>query len=184
MKKCPQCGQTYTDPAINFCLNDGELLSYLAEDAPKTLFQNSPASFVDDSPPTEFLKSPRPTSETNWPPHAPPVQYQSPQQGLPQQQFGGYPMTLSPNQTLAVVSLGLGIGSLTIGWCCYTGLLLSPAALITGFIALSQIKKDPQAYGGRGFAIAGIVTAAVFLAGMLLFIIIYGLATMFSLFAR
>lgn len=176
MKRCSQCGQTYTDSAINFCLNDGELLNVLADDAPKTLFQNAPPSFVDDSHPTEFLKSPRVTSETNWPQSAPMQQYQSPQQGLPQQQFGGYPMMISPNQTLAIVSLGLGIGSLTIGWCCYTGLLLSPAALITGFIALSQIKKNPQAYGGRGFAIGGIVTAVVFLAALLLFIIIYGLA--------
>ncbi len=176
MKKCPRCGQTYLDSAINFCLNDGELLSYLAEDAPKTLFQNAPTSFVDDSPPTEFLKSPRVTSETNWPPQASPIQYQSPQQGLPLQQFAQYPTSLSPNQTLAIVSLGLGIGSMTIGWCCSMGLLLSPAALITGFIALSQIKKDPQRNSGRGFAIGGIVVGSVFLACYLLFIIIYGIA--------
>ena len=82
----------------------------------------------------------------------------------------------SPNQTLAIVSLGLGIGSLTIGWCCSLGLALGPAALITGFIGLSQIKKDPQKYGGRGLAIGGIVTGSVFLAAYILFIILYGAA--------
>ena len=177
MKRCPRCGQTYTDEAINFCLNDGELLSYLAEDAPKTLFQNPPTSFVDDAPPTEFLKSPRVTNETNWPQHAAPIQsYQSPQQGFQPQPFAQFPTSMSPNQTLAIVSLGLGIGSMTIGWCCSLGLLLSPAALITGFIALSQIKKDPKRNGGRGFAIGGIVVGSVFLACYLLFIIIYGIA--------
>lgn len=176
MKKCPRCGQTYSDTEINFCFNDGELLSYLADDAPKTLFQNAPPSFVDDSPPTEFLNKPRVTRETNWPPHSPPVQWQSQPQNLQQQPFAQYPISVSPNQTLAIVSLGLGVGSMTIGWCCSLGLLLSPAALITGFIALSQIKKNPQTNSGRGFAIGGIVTGAVFLALYLLFIIIYGIA--------
>src|SRR5690349_10777198 len=27
MKKCPQCGRTYTDEALIYCLNDGTLLS-------------------------------------------------------------------------------------------------------------------------------------------------------------
>jgi uncharacterized protein DUF4190 len=178
MKKCPRCGQTYTDAAINFCLNDGELLSSLADEEPKTLYQNAPppSGVVDDAPATEFLKNPRVTSETNWPPHAPPVPYQSPGQFAPPQQFAQYPTAVSQNQTLAIVSLGLGIGSMTIGWCCSLGLLLSPAAIITGFIALSQIKKDPQRHGGRGMAIGGIIVGSIFLAAYLLFILIYGIA--------
>lgn len=178
MKQCPQCGQTYSDTEINFCLNDGELLRYsVADDTPKTIFQNDPAAF-DDSPPTAVLNKPRVT-QSDWPPQATPVQWQG-QQNYPQQQFGHYSMTVSPNQTLAAVSLGLGIGSLTIGWCCSLGLLLSPAALITGFIALAQIKKDPCANSGRGFAMGGIVTAAIFLACYILFIIIYGMAAIIS----
>ena len=93
-----------------------------------------------------------------------------------QQQYAQYPVRVSPNQTLAFVSLGLGIGSMTIGWCCSLGLLLSPAAIITGIIALMQVKNNPQTNGGRGFAIAGIVIGCVFLAAYLLFIIIYGIA--------
>jgi hypothetical protein len=38
----------------------------------------------------------------------------------------------------------------SLGWCCSSGLLLGPAAMITGFIALSQSKKEPEHYGGRG----------------------------------
>lgn len=175
MKKCPRCGQTYTDSNVNFCFNDGELLSYLADDAPPTLLKNRPSTFVDDAPETEFFNQPRATNVTNWQPQAaPPV----PRQGQPAnspQIFSQYPVIVSPNQTLAIVSLGLGIGSMTIGWCCSLGLLLSPAAIVTGTIALLQIKKDSTANGGRGMAIAGIVVGSVFLACYLLIIILYGI---------
>ena len=179
MKKCPKCGQTYTDKDLNFCYNDGELLSYLAEDAGRDSFANT-EKYSDDPPPTEFMGSARVTSEANWnPPQAPPAVWQG-NQGAAQTPFSQFPTHVTQNQTLAIVSLGLGVGAMTVGWCCSSGLLLSPAALITGFIALSQIKKDPQTNGGRGFAIGGIVTAAVFLALYLLFILIYGLALFFG----
>jgi len=87
------------------------------------------------------------------------------------------PMAVStPTQTLAITSLCLGIASITVGWCCSTGLLMSPAALITGFIALSQIKKDPRSFSGRGLAIGGIVTGTIYLSVLVLIILIYGIA--------
>lgn len=85
-----------------------------------------------------------------------------------------------PNQTLAIVSLCLGIASVTIGWCCSLGIILSPAALITGFIALSQIKQDPLKNGGRSLAIGGIATGAVYLGILVLILIIYGAAFLFN----
>lgn len=176
MKKCPKCGQTYTDKDLNFCFNDGELLGYLAEDAPPRTYTSDPV-YADDPPPTEFMGSARVTSETTWnPPQSPPVVWQGNQANQLDAPYSQFPTHVSPNQTLAIVSMGLGIGSLTIGWCCYSGFLLGPAALVTGFIALSMIKKDPQRNGGKGFAIAGIATAASFLVLFLLFIIIYGAA--------
>ena len=173
MKKCPKCGQTYADKDLNFCYNDGELLSYLSVDSAQSGFADPPR--FGEEPPTAFMGS-RATSETRWPEmQAPPVVWQG-EQSTAQTPFSNLPTQVAQNQSLAVVSLGLGIGALTIGWCCSSGLALAPAALITGFIALSQIKKDPQRNGGRGFAIAGIVTAGVFLALYLLFILIYGAA--------
>jgi hypothetical protein len=87
-----------------------------------------------------------------------------------------YPMQGSASQSLALVSLCLGLASITIGWCCSTGLLLAPAALITGIIALVQINKDPAHYGGRGLAIGGVITGALYVAGYVLLMLVYGIA--------
>lgn len=113
---------------------------------------------------------------TEW--SAPPVpQAGWENQGLGQNTpFSPPPVKTGINQTLPIVSLGLGVASITIGWCCYLGLLLAPAALITGFIGLSQAKKNPQTHGGRGFAIAGMVIGAVTLVLYILVIILYGAA--------
>lgn len=160
MKQCLKCNQTYSDDSLNFCLNDGEMLI-------QTAGGQRP---FDDSPPTVMMNDPRATNPASWQtPAAPPAPWQP-------QQVMQYPMAGSPNQTLAVVSLCLGIASLTVGWCCYVGVLLSPAALITGFIALGQIKKDPGRNAGRGIAIGGIVTGLVYLAILVLLIVLYGAA--------
>jgi hypothetical protein len=173
MKQCPRCSQTYTDDELNFCLNDGE---YLTPVATGQAFQR----FADDAPPTVMMDPTRVTNPTNWPVSQPQPQGQWPQPVGQQQAFAPYPMTMSPNQTLAIVSICLGAGSITIGWCCSLGLVLGPAALITGFIALSQNKKDPQTYGGRGMAIGGIVMGGVFLLCYIILIVIYGAAVFFS----
>ncbi len=179
MKQCPRCNKTYSDVNLNFCLEDGELLTEFAREPPPAGYVDpSSKPFIDDSP-TVMLNDARRTNPTNWPAQ-PPAQPLAQWQGQPapalQAQFAPYMMNPSPNQTLAIVSLGLGIGSMTIGWCCSLGLLLSPAALITGFLALSYIKKDEKAYGGRGLALGGIATGSVFLVFYLLIIIIYGVA--------
>jgi hypothetical protein len=73
------------------------------------------------------------------------------------------------NETLAIVSLVLGILSVT----CF-GLLAGIPAIITGIIAYSRTRNLPEQYGGGGFAIAGLVMGCfsffvtMMLAGMLL----------------
>ena len=64
----------------------------------------------------------------------------------------------SLNQTLAIVSLVLGIISL----CCYISPITGLAALITGYLAKKNIKADPATYGGDGLALAGMITGGVF----------------------
>ncbi|MDQ5844660.1 MAG: DUF4190 domain-containing protein, partial [Acidobacteriota bacterium] len=86
----------------------------------------------------------------------------------------------SQQKTLAVASLVLGIVSMTIGWCCYFGVLSGPIAIVLGFVALSQIKKDPSRYGGKGMAIGGIVTGGLYFLFLALIILIYGLSFLVS----
>ncbi|MEQ1644241.1 MAG: DUF4190 domain-containing protein, partial [Pyrinomonadaceae bacterium] len=62
------------------------------------------------------------------------------------------------NKTLAIVSLVLGIVSL----CCYVSPLTGLGALITGFMAMKNVNNDPAQYGGKGLAIAGMVTGGLF----------------------
>ncbi len=175
MKQCPRCQQTYSDDNLNFCLTDGELLTAVTHE-PRS------AGYAEDPPPTMLMSEARVTNPTDWPSSPPQAQWQPPPVVGGQQQFGQYAMPMGPSQTLAIVSLCLGIGSITIGWCCSLGVLLSPAALITGFIALSQIRKDPARYSGRGMAIGGISTGAVYIAVFVLILIIYGAAALFGAF--
>ena len=156
MKECPRCNKSYEDDQLNFCLEDGELLR-----VPRSSTQYA-------EPPTRVLDQSRVTNPTDWP-AAPLMSPESRGVG----QFGSsYPV--KHDQTMATVSLCLGIASVTVGWCCSTGMLLSPAALVTGFLALSYIKKDPQRYGGRGLAIGGIVTGIIYFCLLILFLVVFG----------
>jgi hypothetical protein len=172
MKRCPRCGQTYTDENINFCLNDGELLS--RQTAASSFEPSYRQGMAEDSPPTVVLDQARVTNPTGWSaPAGPPAQWQQPH---PQQQaFYPYNIPAPASQTLGIVSLCLGLGSITVGWCCYIGILLGPAAIITGLIAMSQNKSDPARYGGRGLAIGGIATGAAYIVFLVIFWLIYGL---------
>jgi hypothetical protein len=89
--------------------------------------------------------------------------------------------TGSVNQTLPIVSLVFGIVSL----CCYISPLTGLVALITGYMGLKNINNDPQNYGGKGLAIAGMITGGVFfLLGAfywIYIIFVVGLAAMGSL---
>lgn len=178
-KRCPKCGQTYADRDLNFCLNDGELLAYDGAPArgPGYGGEPPPTRFADDAPPTIMMGNPRETNPTGWSSPSAPAQWQGHHivtpPGHSPVQYANY---TSPNQVLGILSLVLGAMSITVGWCCYTGMLLGPAAMILGIIALIQQKSDPTRYGGRGFAIAGVVLGALYLVGIVLFILLYGAA--------
>lgn len=160
MKRCPNCNQTYTDESLNFCLSDGGTLIKVGDDAPPTIFMNQA----------------RTTNQTSWAnndPFTPPTFGQmSPwqnQSASPNAPFMGANMYQSPNQTLPVISLILGILSCVI--CCY-GMPFGVAALVTGFIGFNNAGKDPVRYGGRGLALAGIIFGAFSVFIMLFFILI------------
>jgi len=158
MKICPSCRQTYTDDELNFCLTDGSFLTTAADNEPKTV----------------YMDQPRITNQTNWgqqPGYQPPTVWQN-QQNL-QNQPANYPMrSQSQDKNLPTVSLVLGMLAVLIG-CFFGGIPLGALAVVTGAMALNNEKRDPSKYGGRGLAIAGIVTGVV---GFLLSVFIILLA--------
>jgi hypothetical protein len=78
MKICPKCQQTYTDENLNFCLNDGGVLTQMG------------ASGGDALPETVFVSPPRPTNPNEAFGNQPQVNNQpQPAWNNPQQQQAG-----------------------------------------------------------------------------------------------
>ena len=154
MKKCPVCKQTYTDDSLNFCLTDGGILTKVN----------------DDPPPTVFMDKARQTNDTNWANPEPFSSWQN--QPIAQNSpFMTPPVMQIQNQTLPTVSLVLGILSLIL-FCCWGGLPLGIAAMITGFIGMNNVKNNPSQYSGKGLAIGGMATGAVALVGTIIMFLI------------
>jgi hypothetical protein len=174
MKRCPRCNQEFTDEWLTFCTQDGTSLvdvEVSPTDPPPTLLSPAMPPSVSPNeqptldlpgtyqpPPTPY-SAPRPL-ESGWTPPPPP------------------PFPSSRQQGLAVTSLILGIVSMTLGLCCYFGILTGPAAVVLGIIALVQIKNEPTKYSGKGIAIAGIVTGGLYFVALALIILFYGVAFM------
>ena len=175
MRRCPKCNQQFTDEWLTFCTQDGTTLVDVEgspADPPPTLVQPMPPSVS----PTE-----QPTLDMPGRYNPPPAEYIPPspiQSGWTAPPPPAYP--INPQQTLAVTSLILGIASVTLGLCCYFGILTAPIALVLGIVALVQIKNDPKKYGGKGMAIGGIVTSALYFGILLLMILFYGLGFILS----
>ena len=68
-----------------------------------------------------------------------------------------------------------GIFTVTIGWCCYLGVITGPVAIGLGIYSLIQIKNYPDKFTGKPFAITGIVTSAVYFVFVALIVLVYGL---------
>jgi hypothetical protein len=64
--------------------------------------------------------------------------------------------------TLALVSMILGIAGIPLSFCYGMGVLSSIAALITGIIARKQIKDSAGKETGDGMALAGIILGSIF----------------------
>ncbi len=104
-------------------------------------------------------------AQAEWtPPPAPDAGWQNQQIGQ-NTPFQPPPAGVSVNQTLPIVSLVFGIVSL----CCYISPLTGIVALVTGYMGMKNANNDPQNYGGKGLAIAGMITGGVFLALGLLY---------------
>ena len=77
----------------------------------------------------------------------------------PKQQFGyGYPSEQQLRTGLALASMILGIVSLPTSFF-LLGLLIAPIGFILGIVSIVKANKQPRVFGGKGFAIAGIITS-------------------------
>lgn len=113
--------------------------------------------------------------ETAGPVPAPQQAPTQPQGGMAMQpQAGMQPnMVAPPTSGLAIASMVCGIVGIML--CYFNGLLALPA-VICGHMAIKQIDKSMTPIGGRGMAIAGLVTGYIGLAFQLFFIVVIGIA--------
>ena len=108
-----------------------------------------------------------PPAHTAPPQYAAPQQYATPQQYGAPQSYGAAPAR--PTSGLAVAALVCGIAGVVLFWALLP-MLASIAAVITGHMALGQIRRTPG-LGGRGMAIAGLVMGYLMI-GVLVFTIV------------
>src|ERR1043166_2958855 len=88
MKRCPTCDRTYTDPSLNFCLEDG---TPLVPDAPRldpnATIRYPSARDTAEPPPTEIYRPEppitAPTPQRTAPPPTPPPPPPQQQQWIP-----------------------------------------------------------------------------------------------------
>lgn len=171
MKRCPTCNQTFEERWLSFCTADG---TTLIDESPSS--SEPPATIMAPAPPPVS----NPNQQANW--NTPSGGFGSGQFPTPQSSQPAWqpppppPFAAGKQQGLAVASLICGIFTVTIGWCCYLGVITGPVALGLGIYSLVQIKNDPDKFGGKPLALTGIITSAVYFLGLALFILIYGVA--------
>jgi hypothetical protein len=166
----PYTGPDYskTTPPIPYPYDPAEVKKMLKAETGMKAIEPEPPKFVQPEPPAPAVnpfndpvaevnaplanadKTPSPAaSEKDWPKES---------MQNPQYQPGSAAPAAKQNQTLAIVSLILGILGTTIccGW-----FLFSIVALVTGFMARGKANSDPANYGGAGLAMVGIITGAI-----------------------
>jgi hypothetical protein len=191
MKRCPTCDRTYTDEALSFCPNDGTPLvtdtppasfdpqATIMASPPKV---SAPSGPFDQPPPTDWPSSPPPAAN-NWSSQTPSSQPSWPSQtpSAPSDWSGGtggyqpiqppsqgstgfqpppppaYPGTGPKQQGFAIGSLVCGILSIV----CCMGIFTGIPAVILGIMAMNKEKENPTLYGGRGMALAGVITGGI-----------------------
>jgi Domain of unknown function (DUF4190) len=111
---------------------------------------------------------PQSPAAPEWtPPPAIEPSYQ--QEPMQNPSFTPAPAAGGPSQTLAIVSLVVGILGLTV---CCGSFVPSVVAIVLGFMAKGKASNDPANYGGSGLALGGIITGVL---GLLLGVVIVAL---------
>jgi hypothetical protein len=92
MKRCPGCSRTYTDPTLNFCLEDGTPLINEADPSfdPNATVRYSPIRDTGEPPPTEII------------PQGGPLLNQVPEMQRPQPQWSPRPAVQPQKKSSAI----------------------------------------------------------------------------------
>lgn len=152
------------------------------EPAPEPVTYEEPAPYVDPAPATPVYDEPAtmiqpsvdipfeaPAPVAEWtPPPAPDASWQN-------QEIGSNTPFQPPPAGTAGQSQGLAIGAMVSGilslLCCFS-VITGPIGIILGFMAKKKADEDPANFGGRTFAIVGMVTGALgFVIGVVLIIL-------------
>ena len=106
MKRCPTCNRTYTDPALNFCLEDGTPLVSATADPNATIRYSGPR---DTEPPkTEIYHPPTPITGPRPPaPQPPPPQQWSPAPAPPRKKSNAAWWILGALAAVTIIGAGL-----------------------------------------------------------------------------
>jgi hypothetical protein len=175
MKYCPQCKRQFSEVWLSFCSDDGTPL----------VQELTPAQDPNWDPRIREPKVQTPNEQaTQWLPREPPVAGgwiapderppMSPGVWTPPPPPLVYPRTQGPSQSLAMASMITGLSGILLSWC--FGPVPGIAALVLGLVALSQIKKSPEKYTGKGMAITGVVIGSLTIVFYILLIIFWILA--------
>jgi hypothetical protein len=173
MKVCPTCNRTFDADWLSFCSQDGTILVEAGPAAKEQLPTQMapppmPPSVSPSEQPTIYLPGSSPSQQPG--PYTPPAPAQSWQPPPPPAYATG------PKQGLPITSMLFGLFSVSFGWCCGSGVLSAPVAIILGGISLNQIKNNPQQNTGKPLAITGIVAGSVYLVVFAIIILIWGVS--------
>jgi hypothetical protein len=170
MKYCPQCKREFSEAWLSFCSDDGTPL----------IQELTPPADPNYDPKIRQTKVETPDEQaTQWLPREPPVAGgwiapderppMNPGVWQPPAPPSAYPRNIPPSQALALGSMITSIAGILVAGC--FGPVPGIIGLVLGLIALSQIKKFPEKYTGKNFAMAGIVIGGLTVAFYVLLIL-------------
>jgi competence protein ComGC len=159
--KCPECNLTNWATAVvcKRCEHSLQVKEISAQFQPiQDSFDRQNFSNVNKDTIQQSFQTPNFELQTNSSPN---FQYNQNHQHQNYQQLNHqYQQTVNLKSGLAIASMVLGIlGFVTAIF--LIGILIAPIGLVLGIVALIKTNKNPQIYGGKSFAIVGIVTSAI-----------------------
>ncbi|HSL53598.1 MAG TPA: DUF4190 domain-containing protein [Pyrinomonadaceae bacterium] len=163
MKYCPVCKKRFDEPWLSFCSDDGTPL----------IQELTPPADPNWNPHIREPKLKTPDEEaTQWLPREPPLPggWIAPDERPPMKPGPWQPPPPPPaprpfvpgvkrSEGLALASMITAIAGFVTAGC--FGPFPGIVALVLGLIALSQIKKSPEKFGGKPYATAGVIIGAV-----------------------